>query len=227
MVGERRKQDLFLDAIEHSFSMANVAYNRLLKYCHEEQKVNDPNNDDAMVLDAWSFIDIVKRLRSVLEHTPGLKKGTAVTLFLNSTDPIPDFRHHVQHMEEKIHAVAETNRPIWGSFSWASVNLDTGEVRIAVYIPGRLAKAKGIPLVNPVGRDFHGEIDHFEMTVGDTTISVSEMFRKIELFNKKFELALEQAVSKEVAGETIRIIDLDAVTSTSGAASNLKGAGSH
>jgi hypothetical protein len=146
-------------------------------------------------------------------------KGTAVTLFLKSTEAIPDFRHHVQHMEEKVHLVAETGRPIWGSFSWVTVEPSSDEIRIVAYVPGRLAKTKGIPMVNPAGREFHAEIDHFEMTVGDTTINVSETFRRVEVLKEKFELALKRAGAKEVAaGETIRIIDLDAVNSTSAAA---------
>jgi hypothetical protein len=71
MADERRKQELFLDAIEYSFSMASAAYNRLMNYCAEERELNHPKNDDRIVLDAWSFIDTVKRLRTVLEHTPG------------------------------------------------------------------------------------------------------------------------------------------------------------
>lgn len=210
----RRKQDLCLDAIEHSFSMARIAYERIVNYCNQQNEgTTSPLLDDAMVLDAWSFVDVVKRLRSVLQNTPGLKQSSqGLVDFLNETKVIPEFRHHAQHIEERTASVAITGRPIWGSFSWVHLDSNGKDFKIGVYVPGRITETKGIHVVNPAGRQFHDNIDHFEMTIGAATINVSEMSRRVEAFQQRFEAALKAALPKRIGhDETIMIIDLGSV----------------
>jgi hypothetical protein len=128
----RRRQDLCLDAIEHSFSMANIAYARIVHFCRNDCPGGAGRKDDEVVLDAWSFIDVLKRLRSMLEHMPGLRSGTALGAFLQATESVVNFRHHHQHMEDRTADVAVSGRPIWGAFSWTVVELDTNHFRIGV-----------------------------------------------------------------------------------------------
>jgi hypothetical protein len=210
----QRKQDLCLDAIEQSFSMARIAYDRIVNYCRQQNEDTTSSQlDDAMVLDAWSFIDSVKRLRSVLQNTPGLKSTQALKDFLIKTQIIPEFRHHIQHIEEKTAAIAITGRPIWGSFSWVRLDTNGTGFKIYVYVPGRLTKTKGIPVVNPAGRQFHDDVDHFEMTIGADTINVSDISRRVEAFREGFEAAVKAALPKPIGhDETIMIIDLDSAS---------------
>lgn len=190
--------------------MASTAYHRILHYCRENADASNSEADEVMVLDAWAFIDVVKRLRSVLEHTPGLKASLLLRLFLKSTEEIPSFRHHVQHIEERMAETAKTGGPIWGSFSWACLDPDGKRFKICAYVPGRLATAKGIPVVNPAGREFHDEIDHFEMTVGIITLNLSDIFRNVETLKSCYESSLALGTTKTLeSGETIKLIDLD------------------
>ena len=53
-----------------------------------------------------------------------------------------------------------------------------------MYALGRPAKCKGIPIVNPMGRTFHGKIDHVELAVNRHVIDLSELVRSIERFSK-------------------------------------------
>lgn len=211
-MNDRRKQELCLDAVEHCFSMARIAYDRVVHYCRHHAEAHDPNLDDALVLDAWSFVDVAKRLRSVLEHTRGVKNAPALVAFLRTTEDVVEFRHYLQHMEEKTSAVAPTGRPIWGSFSWVVLSPDGSSLRVITYVPGRLAKTKGIPVVNPAGREFHSDIDHFELTVDDVTLNLSEMSRRIDRLREQFSAAVKAAGQRSTrSGETILSIDLDAV----------------
>jgi hypothetical protein len=162
-----------------------------------------------MMLDAWSLVDVIKRLRSVLEHTPGLTSVHTLRRFLQSTEHVPYFRHYIQHLEEKTAEVAPTGHPIWGSVSWVQLGPDK-LFKVLVNVPGRLAKAKGIPMVNPAGREFHDDIDHFEMTVGGKTINLSEVARQVEVFEANFNGALAHAKPRaHKSGDSILIIDLD------------------
>ena len=189
----RRRQDLCLDAIEHSFSMANIAYARIVRFCQDDLPEGAGGKEDELVLDAWSFVDVLKRLRSILEHTPGLKAGTALTEFLQASASVVNFRHHHQHMEEKTAQVAPSGRPIWGAFSWAVVEPDKNHFRIGVYLPGRAAKTEGVTAVNPAGREFRANVDHFQVTVGDTTLKISDMYYLLRAFQERFTAALRVA----------------------------------
>ena len=182
----RRKQDLCLDAIEHSFSMAEISYARIIGHCRAQHLKDASSEDDRVVLDAWSFVDVVKRLRTVLVNTPGLKSSGVLKQFLSTTDAIPNFRHHIQHIEEKVAAVAQSGRPIWGSFSWVVLAEDRDQFAIVAYVPGRLAVTKGIPVVNPAGREFHDDIDHFEMSLEGATLNISEISRTVKVLGAQF-----------------------------------------
>lgn len=208
----RRKQELFLDAIEHSFTMSRVAYERVVRYCRDDiSEYHDPVREQTMVLDAWSFIDVVRRLRTLLATTPGLGNTESRVKFLASTSHIPDFRHHFQHIDEKVREIAFTGLPIWGSFSWARLTLDRKGAEIFVYVPGRLAKTSGIPMVNPAGREFHDEVDHIEVTIGGKTLKLSEIYLSVESLQKQFERALKTASTKSIGtNDSILLINLGA-----------------
>jgi len=200
-----RKQQLCLDAIEHSFSMADAAYGRVIAYCKLDRTTEV--QDQVMVLDAWSFVDVAKRLRSVIVNTPGLVHGPAYEVFLRGTKSLVDLRHYVQHLEDETANVAQSGRPIWGSFSWGIFRRDkTGEIR--TYVPGRLARTTGIPVMNPAGREIHDEVDHFEMSVTGTTINLSDTARRITEFRRRFETVLPSAPTRGTGDDAILIIEL-------------------
>lgn len=189
----RRKQELLLDGVENSFKFLSLTYGRLLDTLYRvKPDKHDAQLMDAVMLDCWVIIDHAKRLRTLLEHTPGLKKTPDLQIFLNNTNEIPDFRHHIQHLEEKVRGVAPTGFPIWGSVSWFRLLTET-RFAIQGYVPGRLAKCRGMPVVNPAGREFHGDVDHIELSVETRTINISELIRMIEYLAASFAKAIEEA----------------------------------
>ena len=184
-----RKQELCFDAINLSFFIIRSSYERVLVHCMSEQ-MSSQASCDLMVMDAWTVIDGAKRLRSILEKTPGLKSTPSLRLFLSGTEHIPSFRHYIQHLDEKLGETAISGRPIWGSFSWSYADQSSNTFKIRLYVPGRIAKTKGIPLVNPLGKPHHGPVDHFTITVGDESISVSDLVRSVQAFESAFNAAL-------------------------------------
>ena len=189
-----RRQELFLDAAELSFAFIKLTYDRLVGTLggqNPELKAVDP--PDAAVLDAWVIVDLAERLREVLERTPGLKENETLSRFSKYLrDSVKALRDHVQHLEEKAAGIAPTGFPIWGSISWAHV-LSGKEIEVRCYIPGRLAKCEGVPIVNPAGRRFRAAIDHVELTVNRDTINVSELCRRIGEFGVAFNAAVDAA----------------------------------
>lgn len=208
----RRRQQLFLDAIEHSFSMAKIAYTRIVTYCRNDSSSDLGAKDDELVLDAWSFIDVLKRLRSALMKTPGLQHGTVLTEFLQATKSVVDFRDHHQHIEERIAKVAPSGRPIWGAFSWVVMEPGKNMFRIGAYLPGRVAETDNVPMANPAGREIRSEVDLFQITVGETTLHISDMHYQLMEFQEKFNFALSAAQPRAVpSGEEILAINLDSL----------------
>jgi len=193
-----RKQQLFLDAIEESFKFVRLTYARLI----ETLEAHDPASlgvqpPDALILDCWVIVDLAKRLRTVLSGTPGLRHNAELRRFLNVTGSVPNFRHYIQHLENKAADLAPTGHPIWGSVSWARLMSDK-KVLVYTYVPGRLATCKGISVVNPAGRIFHSEIDHVELAMNGPLINLSKLVRNIEKFSAAF---CEAVTSAEKSGQ--------------------------
>ncbi len=141
-VNRRRAQELFLDGIEYSVRMADCAYERLRAnaavYSLEHQGTQSLL--DLLFLDAWSVVDCVKRLRVLVDHTPGLRKTPAVESFTRAVEPVVEFRNYHQHLEGEPSGVAATGWPIWGTLAWVAVEATPDGKRLlksVVAIPGR------------------------------------------------------------------------------------------
>lgn len=67
-------------------------------------------------------------------------------------------------------------------------------------VPGRLESDKAIPLINPVGLEFHSPVDHIELTAAEATLNLSELVRTIEQFSFEFTSARDKAIRVCVHG---------------------------
>jgi len=192
----KRRQELFLDTAELSFEFVGCTYSRLLetfRRCDLEHP--DSSSPNERMLNAWGIVDHAERLREILEHTPGLKQTDTLRCFTRKLrGSVKPFRDHFQHMEEKAARIASSGFPIWRSLSWCKA-VSEKTLHIGTFIPGRLAKCKGLPIVNPLGRAFHGDVDHVELSVGQDTINLSELCREIERFGTAFGAAVSTATS--------------------------------
>jgi hypothetical protein len=221
MTNSARRQELFLDGIELSIEMALIAYERLrvtiTKHTTEKQNQQTESSlTTQMLLDAWSIVDSVNRLRVLIQHTPNLKKNApGIVSFLKGTETITTLRHFVQHLEKKANEVAKTGKPIWGSLSWIWATLsDLEEKRVWVrtFIPGRLAKSKGHPVVNPVGKMVVPPVDHINLTAAETTVDLSQIIEVVKRFKSRYEKALSNTHTKQSSDEEATlpiVVDLD------------------
>src|SRR5438270_4866665 len=84
-VQTNRKQMLFFDGIRYTVEMADLAHQRLRETLYEiaqNPTVPEPNPHDfaSAVLDAWSIVDLVYRLRGLIEQAPGIKQKSPALL---------------------------------------------------------------------------------------------------------------------------------------------------
>ena len=220
----KRQQQLCLDGIRTSLAIADIASSRLhdllLTYSEAHGRgERTARLDDAVLLAAWSLVDVANRLRLVVDRTPGLKKNAGVKSFLKAMGGVEALRHYVQHLDTELATLAESGWPIWGSLTWThkpTETHDTNEVTVIVLIPGSFARSDGYPVVNPAGKTLRMPIDHISLTAAGTTVNLSEVAHACGVFGRRLEAAVETAEETEIeqsSGEVSRILrialDLD------------------
>jgi hypothetical protein len=199
-----RRQVLYLDAIEESFGMASLAYGRLQESLvtwislRDAARASSPERSDELsrtratiLLDAWSLVDILNRLRVMVGSMPGLKTSSSgIRSFLRSVASIEDLRNGIQHLSGQVNVIAETGHPVWGTLSWAVPPVEPGDPpSVFVFVPGTSARVKGIPIVNPLGRWCEQPVGLIELTAAGVTVSLSEMVAAVARFSQRLELA--------------------------------------
>lgn len=197
----KRRQEISIDGIETSLSMAQIAYSRLLHAAElysQSSASGRPSFDvrNHVLLDVWSLIDVINRLRVLVQQTTGLTQNEFVTSFLRSTARVEDLRNFVQHLDGETANVADSGWPIWGSLSWVWTTPEMqkeDEFELVLVVPGPLAQSSGYPVVNPAGKEIEVPIDHISLSVVNGIVNLSEVFRACMLFRRRFEAALEQA----------------------------------
>lgn len=197
----KRPQELCLDGIETSLAMTMMTYSRLCKaVLHYSQATSLSNSAsdtrNLTLLDAWSLIDITNGLRVFVRRTPGLKHNAPVKSFLRATEDVETLRNFVQHLDGELVGLVQTGWPLWRSRSWiwASPEMQKqGEVARPITVPGRLARAKVLPMANPAGKTVQFPVDYISLSAAGTTVNLGEITRSSKLFRKGFEAALEQA----------------------------------
>ena len=206
----KRRQELFLDGIEFSIDMGEIAYQRLLAalVAHSARSAGGKSVNRlftaAIFLEAWSLVDIVNRLRVLIQHTPGLKRTPAIVSFLKQTEEILGLRNFIQHLNTEAPEVARAGYPIWGSLSWVwgtVEEVERGEFAIMLLIPGRLARSEGHPMVNPVGKKISPPVDMITLTAAGETVNLSHIRDALCQFRGRFDIAVKRALATPSADQ--------------------------
>lgn len=124
-----REQALIFDGIRYAAEMADIAYWRLFDLLQEmsslpEGELTTRQMATAM-LDVWSIVDSVNRLRDLLQQAPGVRqKDNWWKLFIRQTKDIDDLRNDIQHLNDKSRrkSLVANAGQIWGFLSWAEIH---------------------------------------------------------------------------------------------------------
>jgi hypothetical protein len=210
-----RQQVLFLDGISFSVYMTSIGYQRLQALLYEETLAEQPTHvrQALIVMDDWSIIDTVNRLRVLVEGVKsigGLRRGPAVTSLLKSVHDVETLRNAVQHQDEQVEKLRQNGRPLWGSLSWLyRASPDAKEFRVVVMIPGTLAKTGGVPFVKPEGREYEVPVGLVELTAAGVTVCLSDVMKAVGRFAVRLERAAVDAFAAIPEGATDYIARLD------------------
>lgn len=195
------KQTLFFDGIRYSIEMAALAHARLEQTLHDltvscTTSSSAPVDFVPAILDAWSLVDSVHRLRMLISQTPGIKKNApGVQVFERSTAPIKDLRDFVQHLDERTQELIGQNIPVWGALSWFTVlDPECKSGFTCTILAGTIFQSMEELFVNPLGKKLNVPIDLITLTVSNMSICLSEVMRHVERLTRSMEEALKESM---------------------------------
>jgi hypothetical protein len=178
-----REETLFFDAVDLLIPACQLQYERMrgeaLAYTslhRESQGVTDPVRSSelkekelaaqAMLMaDAGSFVATVQRLRRVGGRLRGDQDLRPVKkAFEASIRPYEKARHHLEHLDTAISAIAPTGHGALGAMAWFHVEAGATEFLQMFIFPGHLdvGASGSIRMEN----SFRPPIDHIWSTIG-------------------------------------------------------------
>jgi hypothetical protein len=146
-----RRTVLFLDGIRYSLHVFDLTAARLTSALQLLSDDDQPTEELATrialaISDAWLLVDVVHRLRELLQQLPRLKKKEpTLQVFLRQTASIEPLRHFVQHFRTGIDTYAATGMPVWGTLAWVRDNPSTGEPENFSIAPGTFFHGAFVP----------------------------------------------------------------------------------
>jgi hypothetical protein len=199
-------QKLSFNGISYSVEMIELAYFRLRETLfnltqNQQQFTESHDLVVSALFDAWSIIDSIHRLRSLLLQTRNLKqKSPGVQLFLRRTENVIQLRNTFQHLDQQIKNYQRHQLTVWGSLSWFVISDDRKSGKMCTLIPGTLFAKDGHPLVNPAGKEILPPVDLITLTAAgcvnnifsEKSISLSDFYKYVYEFIKDIEVGLKE-----------------------------------
>ena len=155
----------------------------------------DPQAFAAALLDAWSIIDAVHRLRGLMKHIPGFPKRMrvpAIRYFFQHSKPVEALRNTVQHLPEKIrNQVPAPDWSVWGSLNWWWVRGDN-RLKHCTFFSGRVVPSERILLtVEPT--TIWPTIGKINLSQGDQAVCISDLIIDVETLANELQQVVARA----------------------------------
>ena len=200
-----RKQALFLDGIRHAAELAELAYQRLrttltfiAQYEGEARRLRA--HYSAAYLDAWAFVDTVDRFRSLWILQPHVSMGAPASgerTFQELSEPIRNLRNVSDHLAQRADYVVARQGTALGVLSWFTI-LSTDPLAgvICTIAPGTVLSGAR-PIVNPAGRAIEYPTGAIELTAGEHTASLSEIYPEMKRRISALETSLSEGLKRQ------------------------------
>jgi len=198
-----RKQALFIEGIRFSIEMADLAHRRLLTILPLLTKMENvsqeaPSGVSAM-LDAWSIVDSLHRLRGLVTHMPNIEKrnrAPSIRAFFDATDKVTELRNTIQHLDTTIPGIVDDqNWAVLGSLTWGVVDPSTDQITSSCFMPGAPLGSRS--LINPLNRPkWHVPVDGITLERSGVSLCLSDAMRSVERLTKSLEEALTNSLDQ-------------------------------
>ncbi len=201
------EQRVWLDAIRGSCEMAELTYQRLrhvLAQLINEQgtrKDGDGLPFHVAMSDAWTFVDVINRLRIILIHQPRSMRPTSEdkdqpkpekvgpsfkdkrNAFLAELDGLEDIRNAVQHLDGEIDSLAQEGIAVWGSLTWyvpIQDHADRLQCKVYGLTPGPLTTGQNVLWDHPQGETIERPLGRIRLHAHRKTLNLSKLRRLME-----------------------------------------------
>jgi hypothetical protein len=199
-----RRQALFIEGIRLSIEMADLAHRRLRENLLRLLQPNANPEDQitiSVMLDAWSIVDALNRLRGLVKNMPGIQKRyriPEIRAFFDVTEQIPDLRNTVQHVETTIPGIIDDkNWAVLGSLSWSVLDSEKLLVTTYMFISGTAMGSR--PFVNPLKRiEWNVPVDSITIERSGVAVCLSDAMRRVAALAVGLEKKLARTFAEQV-----------------------------
>jgi hypothetical protein len=194
------RERLFLDGLRYAIQTADLSFFRL---CQGLMQITvsaaGPSTEGertehqvGAVLDAWSMIDSIDRLRGLLNKRGHvLRNYPPFNQFVAQTAAVRKLRNSWDHLPERIDFFAAHDLPVHGTIGWVAT-LAEGECYVGLLKAGTLSTAPAFDsIVNPGGKPRHVPIGLVTLTVGKDEACLSDVFNELASLVRAVEPVLK------------------------------------
>lgn len=202
-----RRQALFIEGIRFCIEMADLAHTRLgqtlIRMASVDNEESKSSDSVSAMLDAWSVIDSLHRLRGLMRNMPGIQKRDRIPpirAFFDSTANVVPLRNTVQHLDTDIgKTVDDRNWAVLGSLSWGVIYPEKNEVVACSFMPGMPIGSR--PLINPINRQvWHLPVDSITIERSGIAVCLSDAMRRVEALAAALEKMLARTYDEQIPG---------------------------
>lgn len=174
---------LLLEAIVSLIKMIDISYLRLVSFLQ-----NLPNlASEEVILEAWTIVDNLNRLRCVLGKGSGVKKNSPwFQLISRQIKIVESSRNFIEHYDRSLELLLANVKPVLGHLSWIEPE-DEKTFLSKVSIPGKMRLFKGLGIVNPAGKKIRDRIDQITLYLDDNELNLSDLYYDLRDFAEKLE----------------------------------------
>lgn len=192
-----REQALFFDGIRFTAQTAVLSHTRLLASLDDigRQRLADHSTvDEHLVVgaltDAWTIVDAVHRLRSLLQQMPGWRKNAAgARAFAEHTKDVEGLRHFMQHLNNEVKPLVATGVPLLGFIQWVAKMSESGPSTAFMLVPGTVGTFEQDVVVNtlePLG----GSVGQVRLVAGGVTLWLAPLVDRVRDLATSIEAGL-------------------------------------
>lgn len=192
-------QRVLLDAVRYSIEIFELNYRRIVATL-ESWAAGGGHPSDGMfasvLSDAWSMIDSLHRLHSVVLALTKKQKTRPpyVKTLQEAVSGVGHLRNGVQHVLGRVERLVSRRETPWGTISWAELR-DATPVEAWTYtmIPGALQTTERRRLPSVGGKTLYHRTDLVTLTSDVHSVCLSDAFRAVETY----ALGLQEDLAKQ------------------------------
>jgi hypothetical protein len=196
-----------IGALVYAYDGADLSYKRMKEVAHAYSLPKErsetvesgwtPENRLAIVVDAWTCIDNLNRMRRLVTRFQyGDPRPDEVEKLLDALKPAQAIRNRIQHLDEDIFESKNCTEghPVLGAITWIDSRVSEGRALFGVSSGPTIDAGKMLSrkIKSPT---VIAEVGDFELMASDQTVNMDELINAAHLFMAKFERTLQSGIS--------------------------------